>query len=99
GLAFDGVDDRLTLTNTGVTSGTLANFLGLNGDFTVMAWVRADNWSGSRPVLASHGSGADQDLFLGIQDGAPLLDVGSNQISGGSLPTNEWIHLAWRYRT
>ncbi len=93
------VGDTLTLTNTDLVSTTLSQFLGLNSDFTVLAWVRADAWNGSQPVLQNDGSGDNQALFLGVQNGAPVMDFGNNRLSGDSLPAGTWVHVAWRYRT
>jgi hypothetical protein len=75
---------------------------GLNGDFTVSAWVNpAANTTWSR--VFDFGTGTTANMFLTVSAGsAPRFAIttggsgGEQQINSGSglLPTNTWSHLA-----
>ncbi|MEZ4709124.1 MAG: LamG-like jellyroll fold domain-containing protein [Caldilineaceae bacterium] len=96
-VTFDGVDDLLDFSgNAAVTITTTARQLGLSdGSFTVMAWVNAADWSGSRALL---GTGPADGLFVGIQNGSPFLGYGGDDTTmTGAIPTGQWVHLAWRF--
>ena len=84
--------------NTGAIT-TTAQQLGLaDGSFTVMAWVNAADWSGSRALLGTSPTVATDGLFVGIQNGSPILGHGGDDTTmTGTIPTGEWVHLAWRF--
>ncbi len=99
-VTFDGVDDLLTFTGTeALTQTTTAQQLGLaDSSFTVMAWVKSADWSGDQALLGSSPTVASDGLFLGVQDGSPILGYGGDDtVMTGTIPTGEWVHLAWRF--
>ncbi len=99
-VTFDGSDDVLAFGgNEAITTTTTAQQLGLaDGSFTVMAWVNASSWSGGQALLGSNPSTASEGLFVGVQNGSPILGYGSDDtVMTGTIPTGQWVHLAWRF--
>ncbi|MCB9433303.1 MAG: hypothetical protein H6668_15110 [Ardenticatenaceae bacterium] len=99
-IAFDGVDDVLHFGgNETVTTTVTAGQLGLlDGSFTVMAWVKADDWTGSFPILGSSPATPGDGLLLGLENGRSTLGYGGDDTTlTDAIPTGEWVHLAWRF--
>ena len=99
-ITFDGVDDVLAFGgNEAITTMTTAQQLGLaDGSFTALAWVKAADWSGSHALVGSSPAIAGEGLFIGVQDGSPFLGYGGDDTTmTGTVPTGEWVHLAWRF--
>ncbi|MCP4537854.1 MAG: DUF11 domain-containing protein [Chloroflexi bacterium] len=92
---FDG-NDYLDLQNNGMITATATEQLNLtNSSFTVLAWVKASDWNGDHAIL---GTVPITGLYLGIQNGSPILGYdGDDSVMTGTIPTDEWVHLAWRY--
>jgi uncharacterized repeat protein (TIGR01451 family) len=92
---FDGVADQLTLPT--------ADTLGLtDSSFTVMAWVKGDNWGGDRAILgADGGQGERANLFVGVRNGKPYMSFGGgNEVTSNvTLQPGRWYHLAFRYNS
>ena len=76
-----------------------ASLLGLNGDFTVEAWLRPlARAHGDQPVLGSDSATPGKALKLGLRDGQPVFCFGGNDTHASlSLPAGTWAHLSWRY--
>ncbi len=89
-VLFDGVNDAIALTAD-------AGDLELSeSSFTIATWAYLDA-SGFHSAFGSSGAG-DQRLRLGVDNGAPTLNLGSAQISAGApLQNGRWHHLAARY--
>ncbi|MEZ4512330.1 MAG: LamG-like jellyroll fold domain-containing protein [Chloroflexota bacterium] len=99
-ITFDGVDDVLHFGgNEAVTTTVTAGQLGLlDGSFTVMAWVQADDWTGSFPILGSSPATPGDGLLIGLENGRPTLGYGGDDTTlTDAIPTGEWAHLAWRF--
>ena len=79
----------------------IAPDLGLTGDFTVDAWIKATELGGgTRVVLGSilANNRNNQVLNLSIQNGKPYFGFWNNDTQGNMvLSPNVWYHLAWRY--
>jgi uncharacterized protein (TIGR03382 family) len=84
---LDGVDDQASLG-----TGPWAD---LTADFTVSAWVRPDDTSGARRVLAVDGW-TDGGWVFAVTDGLPVLTtVGVHDAIGSApLTPGRWTHLA-----
>ncbi|MCB0116150.1 MAG: hypothetical protein KDD84_18750, partial [Caldilineaceae bacterium] len=55
----------------------------------------AADWSGSRALL---GTNPANGLLVGIQNGSPILGHGGDDSTmSGTIPTGQWVHLAWRF--
>ncbi|HBY94258.1 MAG TPA: hypothetical protein DEP84_09895, partial [Chloroflexi bacterium] len=94
GLAaqFDGQDDYVTLGK--------ADSLGLfSNSFTVMAWIRGDQFaSGDHAILGTDKRSNNQGLHLVVRDGKPYMGFYGNDTAGTTeLSPNIWYHLTWRY--
>ncbi|HRW06177.1 MAG TPA: putative Ig domain-containing protein, partial [Caldilineaceae bacterium] len=92
-VRFDGVDDRLTVGN--------AQSVGITGNnFTVLAWVKADDLTGERAILGTDDNGNLASLMLSLSNGAPQIAFGgtnSTTTSPTALTTDTWYHVAFRY--
>ncbi len=96
-VTFDGANDVLAFSgNEPITTTTTAEQIGLlGGSFTVMGWVKANSWGGDQAIIG--GSAADS-FYLGIQNGRPIVGYGgSDTVMTSTIPTAEWVHVAWRY--
>lgn len=85
-LNFDGVDDFVTVANLPYTN-----------DFTLEAWVRIENNTGTN-TIASWDFDTTPNAFLAIEDGRLIFqtDDGSNFTTitaSDSLRINEWHHV------
>ncbi|MCA9965728.1 MAG: hypothetical protein KC423_15860, partial [Anaerolineales bacterium] len=99
-ITFDGVDDVLHFGgNEAITTTVTAGQLGLlDGSFTVMAWVKADDWTGSFPILGSSPTTPGEGLLIGLENGRSILGYGGDDTTmTDAIPTGEWVHLAWRF--
>ena len=98
-LNFDGSDDRLILASSTVASTTTE--LGLyDSSFTVMAWIKGDdfNSSGDNAILGTSTTEANQGLHLIIRDGQPYFGFYHDDTTSTTLlESNQWYHLTWRY--
>jgi fibronectin-binding autotransporter adhesin len=75
-----------------------ANTMGLNGSFTAMAWVNANNLSGDRTIFGTDAASANTGLHLIIRGGKPHFGFYSNDTGGNAtLSTGTWYHLVWRF--
>jgi hypothetical protein len=91
-LAFDGVDDYVTLPS--------ATELGLtNRSFTVAARIFGNNLgSGDRTILGTDARTNNQGLHLVIRNGKPHMGFfGNDTTANATLSANRWYHLVWRY--
>jgi hypothetical protein len=97
GMAFDGIDDRLTIGD--------ATSIDLTRGMTLEAWVRPATLTGWRTVMMKEGAGA-LAYALYARDNAPrpaayarLSGQTSTQAASGTteLPLNAWTHLAATY--
>lgn len=76
--------------------GTVANHddLRLTGDLTIEAWVKANPGSSGNPVLLNKGSGSDITYNIYMSGSDVAFFQSGNQITWGSIPINEWCHIA-----
>lgn len=94
-LRLDGIDDRVALRN--------ANQLGLNGDFTVEAWVNINEFPSGQldhPILGTDQRETNQGLHLTIRNQRPFLGFfgDNNDLQGNTvLQPNTWYHITYRY--
>ena len=89
-VSFDGVDDFGVLDRT--------YRLGLNGNFTVAAWVRPSSVTGDRPILGTDRRETHKGLQLMIRNGHPVLGFYGDETTGtNNLSTGRWYHLTWRF--
>lgn len=89
-VSFDGVDDFAVLDKT--------YKLGLNGNFTVAAWLRPTSVTGDRPVLGTDRRETHKGLQLMIRNGHPVLGFYGDETTGAAtLATGRWSHVAWRF--
>lgn len=70
--------------------------LGLqSGGYTVLAWVKLDDKSGSRPVF---GTAASSSSWLGLRDGKPFANLNGTLVEAdNTLESDRWYRIAWRY--
>ncbi|BAQ64272.1 LamG-like jellyroll fold domain-containing protein [Geminocystis sp. NIES-3709] len=92
-LRLDGVDDRVALRN--------ANQLGLNGDFTVEAWVNINEFPSGQvdhPILGTDQRETNQGLHLTIRNQRPYMGFFNNDLQGNTvLQPKTWYHITYRY--
>jgi hypothetical protein len=87
-IYFDGSGDYLkTSSSSAFAFGT--------GDFTMEAWIYPNSVSGIQGVVSTRidASGSTNQAFFGINNTNVFYYAGSG-ISGGSVSTNEWAHIA-----
>jgi len=93
---------RLNGTSHYVTLET-ADVLGLTqSNFTVMAWVKGEAFSGAKTILGTDSapSVSLNGLQLAVKDTQPYMSFygSGNDLTGNtSLSAGQWYHLAWRY--
>lgn len=79
-LAFDGVDDEVTLSP-----------FTLNGDFTIEFWLRPDPVLSEADVIL----GNDEDFSLDLKNGHMHLLAGTDRLTSSvAVPPNQWTHYA-----
>ncbi len=90
-LRFDGGDKYVILPD--------AETLGLDdGSFTLSAWVKGDDFTGSRTVMGTDRRATNEGLFLGVRNGHPRMNFYNNALSSDTtLASGEWYHLVFRY--
>ena len=93
-LAFDGVNDWVTIADT--------PRLDFTTGATFMAWVYSTATSGIRDLVVKEGTGIDiYNLYARNRGRRPESNVyvsGRNQVAeGATLPTDVWVHLAGTY--
>ena len=92
-FSLDGDGDYVELTG--------ASSLGLNGDFTVDAWIYVTNYSsGDEAVLGMDitPNQFNDTLHLDLRNEKLYFGFQNNDSSGNTiLSTDTWYHLAWRY--
>jgi hypothetical protein len=86
-LAFDGSGDDLRVVNAGVTTGFGT------GNFTVEFWVYANTWS-SFNNLVDFRKATDYFMIHYNAGAIRFYNNGSNRITGSSLSTSTWYHIA-----
>ncbi len=88
-LDFDGTDDYLTTSK----------FLDGSSEFTLMAWVKIDSGSTSDMTVLSEGNAVRMTLLNGNQPefSIRLSGIGRRKLQFGTLPYNEWHHIAGSY--
>lgn len=86
-LTLDGRDDHVIL-------GSLAD-LGLDGNFTVEAWVRAEP-SGNPVSVAVLGG---TQLCLGLRGNSPFAHLGDQDFLATEQVDTQWHQLAWQYQS
>ena len=88
-LYFDGTGDYLTIpTSSDFSFGT--------GDFTIEFWAHLTLLSSTRILVDFRSSGSSQLAPTIFTSGTQLrfFNSGSNQITGGTLSTSVWYHVA-----
>jgi hypothetical protein len=93
-LAFDGVNDWVTIADT--------PRLDFTTGATFMAWVYSTATSGIRDLVVKEGTGVDiYNLYARNRGGRPESNIyvgGHNQVAeGAALATNAWVHVAGTY--
>jgi autotransporter-associated beta strand protein len=89
-IEFDGGDDHIALTNAGN--------LGLNGNFTAMAWVRPDTLGGDKAIFGTEQTGNNVGLHLVIRGSVFYMGFYGNDLPGTqTLTAGQWYHVAFRY--
>jgi hypothetical protein len=85
---FDGIDNYLTYSNS-------TDFGFGTSDFTIEAFIYLNNTTGTKSVLDHRTSGTEFSPTVYI-DGSTLkyFTNGADRISGGTLVTNTWHHIA-----
>jgi hypothetical protein len=89
-LAFDGVDDSLTLTHT-------ASINGLTNNFTVGAWVKPAQTSGFSRILSTAGANSNDGFALGFFNRRlhfTTNDIRDYVTGADYLTPNVWQHVA-----
>jgi hypothetical protein len=89
-LAFDGVDDALTLTNT-------ASINGLTNNFTVGAWVKPAQTSGFSRIVSTASTNSNDGFALGFFNRRlhfTTNDIRDYVTSADYLIPNVWQHVA-----
>jgi hypothetical protein len=89
-LAFDGSGDRLFVANSSPI------FSLRNPGYTIEMWVYPTSYSGS-PYLISSGASGGTFWAMYLTTGGALAwggNTGANQFSAGSVPLNQWTHVA-----
>jgi Concanavalin A-like lectin/glucanases superfamily len=86
-LALDGRDDHVIL-------GSLAG-LGLDRDFTVEAWVRAEQSGRAAPAAVLGGA----QLCLGLRDSYPYARLDDQDFAATEQLDTQWHQLAWQYQS
>lgn len=91
-----GVDNYYQLTTPGDPTNSIRG-LGLQGDFTVSAWVFPRIEGGLKVVLGNAGAGS---LVLGLSGTTPIFKLGgANLVGTRNLPSGQYSHLAWTYNS
>ena len=90
GTAFDldGVNDYVSLST--------ASTLGMNGNFTAMAWINGDtfNVAGDNTIFGQDAAG----LHLVVRNQKAYMGFYGNDIAGvQTLSAGQWYHVAFRY--
>lgn len=76
-----------------------ARGIGLQGDFTVSAWVYPRVLGGWKVVLGAVGPGSSGSIVFGLLNSTAYMAFWGNDIQGSRvIPPNEWTHLAFSYR-
>lgn len=86
---FDGLQDYVRFSNSAANQ--------VSSGFTVMAWMKAGQLSGFRPILATARTHSDNGFAFGTNDtGLRLWAFGSQQYDapGVTLVPNVWYHVA-----
>jgi hypothetical protein len=73
--------------------------LGLQGDFTVSAWVYPRIEGGYKTVVGNAGT-AGLSILMGLNGGNAVFYYGGAGLVGGrSVPAGQYTHLAWTYNS
>jgi hypothetical protein len=87
-LAFDGSGDDLRVIDN---AGLVSNFG--TGNFTIEFWIYANSWGAFNNIIDFRKS-TDYMLLIYKSGGLVYYNNGGDQISGGSLSTATWHHIA-----
>lgn len=90
----DSVDNSVT------SASTIPISLGGNSSRSAEAWLYADALDGSQGVVSWGTTGNDEfSRFTYAGGGNGLLSAWFNDVGwdGATLPTGEWVHVAWTY--
>lgn len=85
---FDGVDDLFQAPTTGFQTG--------NSDRTMMMWVKVDAFVAQEAILGAYGNlGSFSQIYgLGISGNTSFFSQWGTGVSGPSLQTGRWYHIA-----
>ena len=96
-VEFDGQDDYVDMVDW------MSETLLKNSSFTVMAWVRGEEFAsnGDNAVLGTDEKSTNKGLHLVVRNGRPYMGFYGNDTEAitattGLMP-NIWYHLTWRY--
>ncbi len=94
-LTKDDAGDEFS--GSGITTNTDTMGLGVDtGPFTLTAWVNRDNQAGDNMIFGTPPPG-DGSLHVGFRGDTGYFAFWGNDSQGGTIPTGEWHHLAYRY--
>ncbi|MCA9982615.1 MAG: LamG domain-containing protein, partial [Anaerolineales bacterium] len=97
-LAFDGNDYLTVGDQDGITA---AQVLDLNGDFTIMAWVKPNALTGVQQILAAQQTSSPGGVSFGLNgDKLQLQTIGAQDfVTAGAagLTAGAWNHVAVLY--
>ena len=72
---------------------------GLNGSFTVSAWINMDDINGDQAIMGNTTWGTNnQSLHLVVANGKPILGLYNNDLTANqTLEPNQWYYLTFQY--
>ncbi|MBQ6615864.1 MAG: LamG domain-containing protein [Thermoguttaceae bacterium] len=72
---------------------------GLNGSFTVSAWINMDDINGDQAIMGNTTWGTNnQSLHLVVANGKPVLGLYNNDLTANqTLEPNQWYYLTFQY--
>jgi len=89
-VRFDGSNDVIELPTADVLLG--------DESFTVLAWIKGDDFSDIHTILGTDEEATNKGLRLGVNHGKVQMGFFNNALfSNTVLETDQWYHLAWRY--
>ncbi|MCZ7568702.1 MAG: proprotein convertase P-domain-containing protein [Ardenticatenaceae bacterium] len=92
-VEFDGEDDYVSLHR-------LAQAMLEDDSFTVMAWVRGNDFAknGDNAILGTDTRSNNKGLHLAVRNSKPYMGFYGNDMGANTeLRPNYWYHLTWRY--
>jgi hypothetical protein len=89
-ISLDGVNDYVILDT--------ADKLGLNGEFTVSAWIKPNAVTGDYGILAMDTGSGSTLLHLNIRNSKLYMGFFGNDTAGNqTLTAGTWYHVTFRY--